>query len=106
MKSTTSSQKSRIRILQNGPSKEDYAVAADLIREGFAKGDVIENHTGQGDPVHALHWGGLSEKGREYLDTLKRQQHASLLGILSLMTTFIVGIAGVFHAEILKFFGF
>lgn len=105
MKSTAPSQKSRIRILQNGPSKGDYAIAADLIREGLAKGDVVYNKTGQGESVHALHWGGLSERGREYLDSLKSRKRAVLYGLLGLVSTFIGWLVKTFHDEIFLFIG-
>lgn len=81
-----------INILLNGPTSEiEYKMAAELIDEGFAKGSVIKNNTGKGNPIAALKWRGPTTSGREYLEQLQTKVQRQSLAYRARSGVVIVG---------------
>lgn len=93
-----------LRILQNGPAgPEDYPIAAELIRKGFAEGNSLPNFSKPGTFAN-FRWSGLTLEGRAYAEKLQGQiKRESWSGRLLIAVSTLVGATAMwFWQEILN----
>lgn len=92
-----------LRVLLSGPTRpEDYPIAAELIRKGFAEGNVLPNHRVPGS-VANLRWAGITLDGRAYAEKLQGQiKRSSWIGKLLFAASSLAGATALwFWQEIL-----